>query len=695
MSSKSHKKEPISSNCSGVQQSRSISDIINSLKTSFLPSDFEDAVRELESRENGLRREKMVNVASLRDKCDVLEGELGDLKLEKCMWEEDCRRLKRQCDVNDDKLKELTRELSLMKEKEENASKRYDRLHEEVREMEEEKERVLKMSFDLRDKVEELKRKLREKEEALEENVSKVAQFNARLEELEEVKRKNVCLEGEKLKYDAHLEELKREKDERIKELLSKNEAEKSRIEGQLKAREDELQDARRKNALLEEQMIKLEAQVGELRRSIGEKDDEIKKLFEDFSYVERVKNETMKEKDGKIEELLNEKESLDLEKNRLTAKLEQVGEKVEKLEKDVITFIDFGKDKEFASSYVGKIFSGIIKAIDCEEIGLTNNAEVEKEGNAQEEDSAFVSHVIEPKSCLKFDKQSLDAVEVLEDESCRKDGATDNKKAASLDIINIDSDDENDNALHVGGVDNKRKWHGGDDGSNNSYQKQKMKKSEYTPWKQVKQEPSLSAFSGAKSYHKFNTPQRRTLETINKCNAKLLREISESRSGHSENNGRKVDDSKYDERIPKCLSPEAVALMNTCRQKMQNKILECRADMVCALAQDNDLCAKAVCALYRQQKSLSSGMSGSNLEGSKGLEECDSKRVAALAEFLIDGDRRGKMKKSVAELEQHDPKGLNDCRELAKKYSAKLIDIYVKRKDPLFSPLSSDLQYK
>ena len=47
--------------------------------------------------------------------------------------------------------------------------------------------------------------------------------LKAQVEELEEVKRRNVCLEKEKLKYDACLEELKREKDERMKELF-KNE---------------------------------------------------------------------------------------------------------------------------------------------------------------------------------------------------------------------------------------------------------------------------------------------------------------------------------------------------------------------------------------------------------------------------------------------------------------------------------------
>ena len=89
-------------------------------------------------------------------------------------------------------------------------------------------------------------------------------------------------MEKAKLKYDACLEELKREKDERMKE-LSRNEVEKSQIEAQLKAREDELEKVARTNMVVEDQKVKLDAQFEKHSRSVTVKDEEIKKLSEDM----------------------------------------------------------------------------------------------------------------------------------------------------------------------------------------------------------------------------------------------------------------------------------------------------------------------------------------------------------------------------------------------------------------------------
>lgn len=66
--------------------------------------------------------------------------------------------------------------------------------------------------------------------------------------------------------------------------------------------------------------------------------------------------------------------------------------------------------------------------------------------------------------------------------------------------------------------------------------------------------------------------------------------------------------------------------------------------------------------------------------------------RVTTIAKFLIDGDPNGKMTRSVADLQKHDRV---ECKRLAAKYSKQLFDIYKKRNDPLFSPLSTDLLYK
>lgn len=53
--------------------------------------------------------------------------------------------------------------------------------------------------------------------------------------------------------------------------------------------------------------------------------------------------------------------------------------------------------------------------------------------------------------------------------------------------------------------------------------------------------------------------------------------------------------------------------------------------------------------------------------------------RGTTLAEFLIDGDTEGKLRKSATELEQHDKNGLSDCKRLAIGHSKQLFEIFRK----------------
>ncbi|KMT14768.1 hypothetical protein BVRB_4g075340 [Beta vulgaris subsp. vulgaris] len=697
MSSNSLKQTPTSSNCSG---NRSITDIIQSLKTSFLETDFRAAVKELRAREEGLRREKEEIVASLREKSDILEAELGELKVQKYLCEEERRRLLRESDINDDKCKDLARELSLAKEKEESANKRYGRSLGDLRGLEEEKQELIQNLSDMSDTMSALHRKLREKDQEIDELVRKKdSQFNAHQEELEGVQRRNVFLEEEKLNYDVRFEELKKEKEEKIKELFEKKENEKRQVEAQFKCWREELDGMRKMNVSLEEQKAKSDALAEELRRINQDKDATIKKLSEDMEVLERGKIETAKEKDKLIEELVKEKESLVVEKREFTAKLGKVEERFSKLEGDVITglCLDLGKYQSFASTHIGKILCGIIKALDSEEIGLTCDAGLVKYGNPQEADSAVVSCVNTSRCCLKSDKQSVEDVQRKLDfdaEHSREGGGTGNERTP---IIIDDDDDEN--PKHAEGGKNKRhrpgsvpEWHNHDGSSDDSLNpKLKTRKLEYVHSEQVKQEPSLDAFSPTRRDHKFITSQSQKLATIKRCEVSRGGQIDTSKK----DDDRKGSDKMYNYGTPiadRLLSPQVEDYMTTLRQRKQNKKLECSADMICAFKQDFDFCAKAVCALHRKQKSGSSGVNGSVSLGSKGLKECDFERVSTLAKFLIDGDPNGKMKKSVDELQEHDR---DDCRELATKYARQLIDIYTRREDPFFSPMSSDLQYK
>lgn len=682
MSYNTMKQSPKSCNGSWVSQTRSISDVILSLKTSFLDADFRAAVRELMEREEGLRREKEEVVVGLREKNDILEAEVGDLKMQKFVWEEERRRLRRDFDVNEDKLKDLARELSLVKEKEEKAIKRYDRLLNEVRVMEDEKVEFVRNLSDMSDLMDELKRLLRDKEGVIDELVrEKNAQLNAHLEELEGVRRKNSCLEEEKQKFDSRLEELKREKEESIKELLERNEMEKRQVEAQLKAQKEELEAFGSINVSLREQKADAEFRVEELRRSDEENYGRIKKLMEEIESVEMKKKEIVEEKDEQIQELEKEREGLVVEKRELEVKLGLVEEKFSKLEGDVITCmcLDLGRDKRFSSTKFGKVLSGIIKALDSEE-----NAGMFIDGNLQEADSAFN----EPKSCLKTEKHSLESVKRtldFEGEILREGGATVNKRTTCVDPIIIDSDDDNENLLQVNDVKNKRKCPGSlserpnhDSSSDDDTLKPicKMQKLKHVLCEQVKLEPSVAALS----------------TTIKQCEEKLRREDRGPICRFSKDVDMKGDDSKYSYGTPKAdklCSPRVEEYMTTLRQRKLNKKLECAADMFCALDLDADLCAKAVCALYRLWLS---GMNGSNCFGSKGFEECDIERGTALAKLLIDGDPRGKMKKSVDDLRKDE---ILDCKRLAQKYHRQLIDIYRKGEDPLFSSSSTDLQYK
>lgn len=57
------------------------------------------------------------------------------------------------------------------------------------------------------------------------------------------------------------------------------------------------------------------------------------------------------------------------------------------------------------------------------------------------------------------------------------------------------------------------------------------------------------------------------------------------------------------------------------------------------------------------------------------------------LGDFLTEGDPEGDLKKSVEELQEHDPKAVELCRTLATHYSKQLFEIYQNKEDPFFLP--------
>ncbi|GAB4845329.1 hypothetical protein Ancab_038737 [Ancistrocladus abbreviatus] len=150
--------------------------------------------------------------------------------------------------------------------------------------------------------------------------------------------------------------------------------------------------------------------------------------------------------------------------------------------------------------------------------------------------------------------------------------------------------------------------------------------------------------------------------------------------SSESLNVRKSVHDDDDDDSESSCESQPVNDLIAKCWRSRMTKVWEFEADLLYAFENDDELCLKAVCALYRRHTKLNGGP----FFGYRGF--CRSvPRGIALGKFLVDGDPNGKMKKSVAELKQYDPNGLDDCRFLAKEHSKQLFVMYERNEDPLF----------
>ncbi|KAJ6294938.1 hypothetical protein OIU76_022926 [Salix suchowensis] len=113
----------------------------------------------------------------------------------------------------------------------------------------------------------------------------------------------------------------------------------------------------------------------------------------------------------------------------------------------------------------------------------------------------------------------------------------------------------------------------------------------------------------------------------------------------------------------------------------------EFEGDMLADFGKDPELCMKAVCALYRQQTAEEKRNKETLHYNGRGFSKFDAPRGSKLAEFLIDGDPSGDLKKSVLELQAYNSKGVKLCRKLATHYSKQLFQIYKNKEDPLFLP--------
>ncbi|CAI9094108.1 OLC1v1029782C1 [Oldenlandia corymbosa var. corymbosa] len=109
--------------------------------------------------------------------------------------------------------------------------------------------------------------------------------------------------------------------------------------------------------------------------------------------------------------------------------------------------------------------------------------------------------------------------------------------------------------------------------------------------------------------------------------------------------------------------------------RRYKEKAWKSAADMRSAFEKDYEPCMNAVCALYRNKVPAGTRFHFDAMSGK------------ALAEYLIDGDPEQKLKKTILEVEQEDPKLLSQCRDLAIRHCDTLFYMYSMGKDRHFRP--------
>ncbi|XP_019177775.1 PREDICTED: uncharacterized protein LOC109172984 [Ipomoea nil] len=163
---------------------------------------------------------------------------------------------------------------------------------------------------------------------------------------------------------------------------------------------------------------------------------------------------------------------------------------------------------------------------------------------------------------------------------------------------------------------------------------------------------------------------------------------LSDSNDGSNNNDASAADDSSFDPEIASDNEETFGEIISRIRRKKTHKLeWDYEADMLTAFAEVPELCMKAVCALYRMQTDDEKNCKSTMYMNERGFSQCDAYRGSQLAQFLTDGNLKGDVIKSVKELEEHDPKGLEKCWSLAQRYSKQLFEIYKNNEDPLFLP--------
>ncbi|KAF0892654.1 hypothetical protein E2562_017634 [Oryza meyeriana var. granulata] len=141
---------------------------------------------------------------------------------------------------------------------------------------------------------------------------------------------------------------------------------------------------------------------------------------------------------------------------------------------------------------------------------------------------------------------------------------------------------------------------------------------------------------------------------------------------------------SSINEQVPLSLvlpfSSESASLLS----KIKTSLWESEENMVITLKGNVELCMVAICALYRQKKLIVELTSKEPTKFTT-LSERQASRATKLAEYLLDGDINGPVKKNKEDLVNHDATAPKFIEELVIHCSKQLFDIYRNNEDPYF----------
>ncbi|CAM0880465.1 unnamed protein product [Alopecurus aequalis] len=120
-------------------------------------------------------------------------------------------------------------------------------------------------------------------------------------------------------------------------------------------------------------------------------------------------------------------------------------------------------------------------------------------------------------------------------------------------------------------------------------------------------------------------------------------------------------------------------------KKNANNKDWETEKEMLSAFDEHPELTLKAVCVLYRQQTEEEQVEKATIVHNKRGFNQIDAPRGSYIAQFLLDGDASGPLKKTTQDLEKYDRGGLEFCLKMAFRYSGQLFAIYQNKEDPYF----------